>query len=507
MVKLMDGTLFEGLLIKVICIDARNPHTNGHYRHINHLKSWRKHNNILSDCYPDMFKLVSPSFTLLFCNYPSFQSMGGQLKHLEPDNCEPIKNDEEVWNILLENGIAIFLEKMTGYSALVSYAVTASWSKGRVQVGNTRFTISTNAIVDATSLPATGDIYYKRSLHTEIQDFNAPGDRPKKYLSGYTRDSLPSPWDRVVEVIMRYFTIDGRYWLVFGPHLFILSHLRWGKIINLAAFLFQSLEHSVQLAQEGEGIILHQGLLYLLFSVGASHSDFLRFPPKLGCRRRSPSPSPRPSSSSLRSSRRRRHLLLSSTSNSDVAIVSPPRVASIPPDIPSFPTPTPISCFFLEGTEASGRTSSPVSSLDYSQATNLLGLAKLYPDSPGTEQCDVSQPVADPISQVVGSKALLDEFFFAADTLHSTHLMDTNPADSESADAKGVQCSTDLVSSILSKLQHAFKALKDWEAFTESTRNAIANDCMELIKLADLMANDSGSPRAKKAVSKLKKLF
>ncbi|KAH9302907.1 hypothetical protein KI387_014490, partial [Taxus chinensis] len=52
--------------------------------------------------------------------------MGGQLKCLEPDNCDSIKNDGEVWNIMLENGIATFLERMAGYSALVSYAVTAS---------------------------------------------------------------------------------------------------------------------------------------------------------------------------------------------------------------------------------------------------------------------------------------------------------------------------------------------------------------------------------------------
>ncbi|KAH9327653.1 hypothetical protein KI387_007831, partial [Taxus chinensis] len=306
MAKLMDVTLNEGLLIKVLCIDARNPHTNGHYCHINHLRRWRKCNDNLSGSYPDLFKLVSPSFTLLFCNYPSVQFMGGQLKRLEPDNCELIKNDEEVWNILLENGIATFLKKMTGYSALVSYVVTASWSKGRVQIGNTRFTISTNAIADATSLPAAG-------------------------------------------------------------------------------------------------------------------------------------------------------------------------------------------------TEASGRATSPVSSPDFSQAADLLGLAKLYLDSPDSEQCDVSQPVADPISQAARSKALLDEKILVADTLHSTPLMESNPADSEFADAKGDQCRTDMVSSILSKLQRAFKVLKAWEAFTESTRNAIANDCAELIKLADLIANDSSSPRAKNA--------
>ncbi|KAH9294257.1 hypothetical protein KI387_040536 [Taxus chinensis] len=493
------------ILITVLCNDAEDLHTNGNYLHINHLRMWQEGNDNLADGFPVLSKLLNDPFCSHFCNYSNIHTMGGQLKRLEPDNCDSVKNDGEVWNIMLENGIATFLEKMAGYSALVSYAVTASWSKGRVQIGNTRFTISTNAIADATGLPAAGDIYYKRSLHAEIQDFNAPGDRPVKYLSGYTRDSLPSPWDRVAEVIMRYFTIDGRYRLVFGPHLFILSHLRWGKKINLAAFLFQSLEHSVQLAREGEGVILHQGLLYLLFSVAASHSDLLRFPPKSGRRRRSPSPSPRPSSSSLRSSRRRRRLLLSSDSDSDVAIVSPPLTASMPPATPSFPTP--LSCLFLEGTDASGHAVSPVSSPDSSRAADLLGLAQLYPDSPDSEQLDNSQPVVDPITQSEGNNTLFDDKVLTADTSHSSLILDSKPTKPEFADTNRDNCRVDMVSSILNKLQRAFKALKAWEAFTESTKTAIANDCSELIKLAEHLANDSGSPRAKNAVSELKKLL
>ncbi|KAH9295685.1 hypothetical protein KI387_039273, partial [Taxus chinensis] len=341
---------------------------------------------------------ISDSVTVLI-----FFSWGGQLKRLEPDNCESLRNDGEVWNILVENGISTFLERMSGYSALVSYAVTASWSRGRVQIGSTRFTISTNAIADATGLPAAGDIYYRRSLHAEIQDFNAPGDRPRKYMSGYTRDSLPSPWDRVAEAIMRYFTIDGRYRLVFGPHLFILSHLRWGRKINLAAFLFQSLEHSVMLAREGEG-----------------------------------------------------------------------------------------------DTNASGRAPSPVSSPGLSGAADLLGLAQLYPDSSEEEQGDINQFVADPPSHSAGSKEPSAVKDSTADTPLSTPVMDCDTADID-ADDKKDHSRADIISSILSKLQRAFKALKAWEDFTNSTRVALANDCSELLKLADLLANDSGSPRAKDA--------
>ncbi|KAH9314722.1 hypothetical protein KI387_023349 [Taxus chinensis] len=126
--------------------------------------------------------------------------------------------------------------------------------------------ISTNIIADAIGLSAAGDVYFKCSLCSEMQDFIAPGDKPVKYLSGYTRDSLPPPWDRIAEVIMRYFTIDGRYLLVYGPHFFILLHLCWDKKINLAVFIFQSLDHFFHLARNGEGAILHQGLVNLISS-------------------------------------------------------------------------------------------------------------------------------------------------------------------------------------------------------------------------------------------------
>ncbi|KAH9308495.1 hypothetical protein KI387_036406, partial [Taxus chinensis] len=83
-----------------------------------------------------------------------------------------------------------------------------------------------------------------------------------------------------------------------------------------------------------------------------------------------------------------------------------------------------------------------------------------------------------------------------ADTPLSTPAMDFSTADID-ADEKKDQNRADIISSILSKLQRAFKALKDWEDFTNSTRMALANDCSELLKLADLLANESGSPRAK----------
>ncbi|KAH9290346.1 hypothetical protein KI387_034463, partial [Taxus chinensis] len=125
-------------------------------------------NDNVADGSPALTGLLNDPYGCHFYIFSKIHTMGGQLKCLKPDNCDLIKNDGEVWNIMLENGIATFLERMMGYSALVSYVVTASWSKGWVQIGNTRFTISTNAITDATGLLAAGDIYFKHSLHAEM---------------------------------------------------------------------------------------------------------------------------------------------------------------------------------------------------------------------------------------------------------------------------------------------------------------------------------------------------
>ncbi|KAH9294307.1 hypothetical protein KI387_040486, partial [Taxus chinensis] len=146
---------------------------------------------------------------------------------------------------------------------------------------------------------------------------------------------------------------------------------------------------------------------------------------------------------------------------SDVAILSPPLAASQPPGTASFPTP--LSCLFLEGTEASGHVVSPISSPDSSLVADILGLAKLYPDSPDSEQFDNSQPVVDPITQSAGNNTLFEDKVLTTDTLHSSPILDSTPAAPESADTHRDDRRVDMVSSILNKLQRAFKALKAWE--------------------------------------------
>ncbi|KAH9324529.1 hypothetical protein KI387_004707, partial [Taxus chinensis] len=158
-------------------------------------------------------------------------------------------------------------------------------------------------------------------------------------------------------------------------------------------------------------------------------------------------------------------------------------------------------------TDTSFNAVSPVSNPDTSLADDILGLAKLYPDSPASEQMETNQPVDDPIPQTVGDIPIFADSKPLADILKSSPNLDSIPTEPMVADFQRDERRVELVSSILNKLQRTFNALKAWEAFTDSTRSAIAKDCSELITLAEQLAEDSGSPRARNVVTELKKLF
>ncbi|KAH9305769.1 hypothetical protein KI387_010173 [Taxus chinensis] len=350
--------------------------------------------------------------------------MGGQLKRIEPASCSSIREDEEVWNILMDNGITTFLERMVGHSTLVSYAVMATWARGRVQIGNTRF-----STFQRTPLPLQ---LVFRPLVTST---------PNAHCRKRSKISLP-------------LGKDCRYRLIFGPHLFILSHLRWGKKINLAAFLYQSLEHFVHLARDGDGAILHQGLLYLVFSVACPPIPSLStFPPGRDERAAALPPlPPRPSPVSLRSSSRRRRLHISSYSDSDVAILGSSHDATTPsaPLVPPPPSSYPILPFSWRTLPP--KCPSPVFSPNVSHTKDILGLAQLYPDSPNSVQMETTQPFVDTNIHNAGDDLDSANSSPRTNSPLSPPNQDLNPAKPVVADSARDERRVELVSSILSKL-------------------------------------------------------
>ncbi|KAH9297341.1 hypothetical protein KI387_029023 [Taxus chinensis] len=370
----------------------------------------------------------------------------------------------------------------------------ATWSRGRVQIGNTSFTISTNAIASVTGLPASGAVYFKRSLQAELQDFIDKGEKPTKYLSGYV-SGIPAPP-----------LGQGR------RSNYEIFHHRWA---------IQSLEHSLNLAREGEGPFLHQGLLYLLFKCIASPAEIAHFPSKSGRSRRTPTSSPLPSPASRPTSSQHRRLQVSSDSDSEVAIVGSSFAGFAPPVSPVSPPHSPgQTCLDLPDVDVVVTASSPVSSSELRLSDALLGLAKLYPDSPESGPVDMDE---EPNEEGLNLQSGTENFIMVDSGIIPQDIQMEAPSKVEDTvtgnivgDDDGTAADTsnqpedrqvELVSSILAKLQRSFSFLKAWEIFTDNTRAAITKDFSELIALCDQLAEESGSIHAKHTVKELRKLL
>jgi len=89
---------------------------------------------------------------------------------------------------------------------------------------------------------------------------------------GFDCQLLPSPWDEVCFMIMKYFILKGRFRRFFHYHFILLNHFRHSKHINFPFFLLSSLETSIVATKEQHTLDpsklelpLHQGLIMRLY--------------------------------------------------------------------------------------------------------------------------------------------------------------------------------------------------------------------------------------------------
>ncbi|KAH9310672.1 hypothetical protein KI387_025707, partial [Taxus chinensis] len=272
-----------------------------------------------------------------------------------------------------------------------------------------------------------------------------------------------------------------------------------------------SLEHSINLVREGEGPILHQGLLYLLFKFIASPVELTLFPPKHGWPRHTPTSSPIPSPTSLPSSSHCHRRQVSSDSDSDIAIMGSSFMGFAPLVSLVRPPPSPGKTCLADPVAFVVLTaSSPASSLELRLSDTLLGLAQLYPDSPnyGLIGLDVEFKEEALNFQWSPDNIIMED----RDTSPQDVQMDVVPNWKDVASGNTTKVNieiaantenhpedhhVELVTSILAKLQRSFSVLKAWEIVTENTRAAITKDYSELLTLADQLANELGSIQAK----------
>lgn len=66
-------------------------------------------------------------------------------------------------------------------------------------------------------------------------------------------------------MLMCYFTLDGRYMMLYGHHFVLLNHFCHGKLVSFSFYLLMSLEEGISNYKKNpRNPYLHEGLMLLI---------------------------------------------------------------------------------------------------------------------------------------------------------------------------------------------------------------------------------------------------
>lgn len=170
--------------------------------------------------------------------------MGGPRKRTEPPNCQALKQNEDLWSMFENVGMASFFQSLKGYNESLMEKFTNSWRNGWVSIGAVNFEVMSCFIARATGLHNTGLKVFKKSgvgYQRFIDNFLHNGEKLKRFQNGYARLELPPPFSLVSLFVMHYFTLEGRYMFVHAYHFPLLNHIRHGECINFHFYLMSSM--------------------------------------------------------------------------------------------------------------------------------------------------------------------------------------------------------------------------------------------------------------------------
>jgi hypothetical protein len=105
------------------------------------------------------------------------------------------------------------------------------------------FEVSEASIAAATGLPNTGERWFKSmTLNAAFsKDFLKPDYQTNNLSKGVPRSHLVEDFDKMLKIIQRYFTCEGRFNMLYQYHIRILLHFTGKYEMNIPLYLLRSM--------------------------------------------------------------------------------------------------------------------------------------------------------------------------------------------------------------------------------------------------------------------------
>lgn len=195
------------------------------------------------------------------------KNKGGLPFRNEPVNPKLIMEDLSFMEAFTKVGCMQFFQRLQGHHIQVSQDFAPNFKGTYTKVGILHFPVSPNRISQATRIPRTGEECFKAmNFNLKIcDDLLKPENVGINMIIGIPRTFLKGNYSKLLMVIHKYFTCEGRFHTKYLYHFKLLLHFIGKQLMDIPFYIFRSLgkiSDKVQGRPErSETSIFHHGLI------------------------------------------------------------------------------------------------------------------------------------------------------------------------------------------------------------------------------------------------------
>jgi hypothetical protein len=169
---------------------------------------------------------------------------GGTVVIIEPSYMHLFDAEPMVREVFQRVGCLSFFQNMQRGHPEVARQFALHFDGLKTKVGDLDFEVYEASIVAATRIPNTGERWFKSmNLNAAFSnDFLKPYYQTDNLSKGVPRIHLVEYFDKMLNIIQRYITCDGRFNMLYQYHIRILIHLTGKYEMNIPFYLLRSME-------------------------------------------------------------------------------------------------------------------------------------------------------------------------------------------------------------------------------------------------------------------------
>jgi hypothetical protein len=204
---------------------------------------------------------------------------GGKVVRTEPVDMHLFETEPMAREVFQRVGCLSFCQNMQRGHPEVTRQFALHFDGRKTKVGDLEFEVTEASISAATGIPITGEKWFKAmALNAAYaKDFLKPEHQASDLSKGVPRNQLIEQFDKILRIIQRYFTCEGRFNTLYQYHIRLLLHFT-GKIeMNIPYYFLRSIGKMSDMIQskskDVDTSIFHSGLIRMLVSEELGKKD------------------------------------------------------------------------------------------------------------------------------------------------------------------------------------------------------------------------------------------